>query len=324
LFDLLRTNLSGVDEAQLNRAAVEGLLVQLHPKVALVDESTPPDAGTNAQPLVTTRVFDGAFGYIRLARVVRGVETEFAKAIQSFAATNKLKGLALDLRFAAGQDYAAAAALADSFLPADQPMLDWGEGLQRSTGKSRVANLPLAVLVNRKTSSAAEALAGILRQAEVGLLIGSNTAGQASISREFVLQTGQRLRIATTPVKFRDGRPLPAEGLKPDIHVDVAFEDELAYLTDPYRILPKPSRTSRLAGLPPGETNPASANRPARRRMNEADLVRMLREGIEPDLETNTFSRDSEPAPPAVQDPALARALDLLKGLAVLHQARSL
>jgi hypothetical protein len=77
-----------------------------------------------------------------------------------------------------------------------------------------------------------------------------------------------------------------------------------------------------LAGSSPGLTNSASGtNRPARRpRFNEAELVRERREGIsEADM---TASRERELDKPLVSDPVLARALDLLKGLALVRQAR--
>ena len=69
VYDLLRTNLTGVDDAALNRAAVEGLIARLGAKVSL-----DAMAGTNVDKpaLASSAVFDGAFGYLRIARV--GVE----------------------------------------------------------------------------------------------------------------------------------------------------------------------------------------------------------------------------------------------------------
>jgi hypothetical protein len=78
-----------------------------------------------------------------------------------------------------------------------------------------------------------------------------------------------------------------------------------------------------LAGDSPVLTNSVSGtNRVARRpRFNEAELVRERREGIsEADM---TALRERDPEKPQVNDPALARALDLLKGLAVVRQSHS-
>jgi hypothetical protein len=113
---------------------------------------------------------------------------------------------------------------------------------------------------------------------------------------------------------------LSTQGLKPDISVEVTAEEERAYYADAYRL---PARTDLLAGGGLGLTNGAAGtNRPLRRpRFSEADLVRERREGIsEADI---TALRDRGPDTPLVNDPALARALDLLKGLALVRQAHS-
>ena len=128
----------------------------------------------------------------------------------------------LDLRYAAGDDYASAAATAELFVKKDQPLLNWGNGMVRSKEKSDAISLPVAVLVNRQTAGAAEALAAVLRETGAGLILGSRTAGQAMIAQEFPLKNGERLRIATAPIQLGDGSALSAQGLKPDIAVEVA------------------------------------------------------------------------------------------------------
>ncbi len=319
--DLLRENLKGVDDAALDRAAARGLIQQLRGQVTLVAERADDNAPGHAPALGGTAVFDAHYGYLRVARVESGLDVKLAKAHRELGATNKLKGLVLDLRFAGGDDYAAAAQAAEMFFAKEQPLIDWGEGVRRSKQKDNAVKLPVTVLVNHQTTGAAEALAGILREGDIGLLIGTNTAGEAHVGKEFTLKTGQRLRIATTPVQVGGGVALGAGGLKPDIHVDVRADDEKAYFDDAYKILPK----AGVAGSG-SSTNMASltiTNRP-RRRINEAELVRLLREGQNPDDLTNTAPRETGPAPPVVNDPALARAIDLLKGLAVVRQFRSI
>ena len=220
-------------------------------------------------------------------------------------------------------DYAAAVVLADRFFAEEQPLVDWGEGWKKSTAKTNAIALPVAVLVNRKTSGASEALAGILRHGGVGLLIGTNTAGQASMAKEFTLKTGHRLRVAVAPLKVTDGRELPLAGIKADIEVAVSPDDELAWHDDAYKVL---SKSARPPGTVADETASASTNRSPRRRVNEAELVRMSKDGQLPDRDsplTNSAGRTVEPPLQIVGDPALARALDLLKGLAVVQQVRS-
>jgi hypothetical protein len=324
VFDVLKANLAGVSGEQLNEAAVRGLLDQLAGKVSVVGEAPPPVPGGGSHAPVAAKVFDQHFGYLRLSRLAAGTDTEFQAAYERLLVANRLKGLVIDLRFAGGKDYAAAVAVANRFFGEEQPLVDWGEGWKKSTAKTNAILLPTAVLVNRKTTGAAEALAGMLRHREVGLLIGTNTAGEASMTREFALKTGHRLRLAVAPVKVADGRELPFSGIKADIQVEVSPEDELAWFEDAYKAPPKP------AGLAVAAANeaagPGSTNREPRRRVNEAELVRRSREGQLPDLEPPAANEPSgtTESRPVVHDPALARALDLLKGLAVVHQFRSI
>jgi C-terminal processing protease CtpA/Prc len=237
------------------------------------------------------------------------------------ASTNRLKGLVLDLRYANGQDYKAAAILADQFFSKQEPLIDWGDGLQKGTSKTNAVELPMAILVNRGTSGAAEAVAGILRQAQLGLILGTNTAGNAAIAREFALSTGQRVRVASTPIKLADGKPFPSSGLKPDIYVDVNPEDELVWFDDSFKVLNKP--ITRITNGATNELSSSSTNRGPRRRLNEAELVRMLKEGLNPETELGSAAKEVERNKGLVSDPVLARALDLLKGLTVVQQFRS-
>ena len=313
VFDLLRANAASLNETTLNRAAVEGLLAKLGGHAWLVDPISPAPE-TNAAPVSSSAIFDESYGYIRIARVDRRLPDQFTSAFEKLAATNKLKGLVIDLRFANGKDYNAAARVADHFLGSEQPLLDWGSGSAKSTDKTNAFRQPVAILINHLTMGAAEALAAVLRQKDVGLLIGTNTAGQASITRDFPLTNGEVLRIAVAPIKSGDGEVV--ERLKPDIQVDVNPDDERVYFTDAYKVL--------RPGSGAMSTNVASlsvTNKP-RRRINEAELVRMLREGENLDDEPARPAR-FEPAKPVITDPALARAIDLLKALAVVRHTRS-
>jgi hypothetical protein len=320
VYDLIRAHLAGMTEGQLNQAAVGALVSGLAPRVSLVTNAAAGDAAGEAPLISKSSVFEGDILYLRLGRVGDGLANAISAVCSKPGTTNKLKGVALDLRYAGGDDYAAAAAAADLFVKKDQPLLNWGNGLVRSKEKSDPIALPVAVLVNRQTAGAAEALAAALRQTGAGLILGGRTAGQAMVAQDFPLKNGERLRIATAPIQLGDGSALSERGLKPDIAVEVSPEDERAYYGDAFKAMEK---TNLLAGGGLSLTNQVNGtNRAARRaRFNEAELVRERREGVsEADI---TALRLREPEKPMVQDPALARALDLLRGLALVRQSRS-
>ena len=317
VYDLVRDHLGGVTEADLNRAAVKGLVTALAPKVELVTNG-PEEGSASSQPVLKTGLFDGDIAYIRIGRVAEGLPRAVHSAYDALAATNKLKGLVLDLRYTGGDDYAAAASVADMFVKKEQPLLNWGNGVVRSTEKTEALTLPVAVLVNRRTKAAAEALAAVMRQAGIGLILGSKTAGQAVVAREFPLKNGDKLKIATARIEVGETVLLSPEGVKPDIQVDVRPEDERAYYYDAFKMIERGDQTAN-AGNPTNQV--ATTNRIRRPRFNEAELVRERREGANLDLDL--AEEKEEPEKPTVRDPALARALDLLKGLAVVRHSTS-
>ena len=308
---VIQTNLPGVTNAELDQHGVNGLLQGFRGKVRLLEAETLADPARSK--ISRSLIYDGGIAYLRVPEVFAGLSSEVRRHCETFNATNKLKGLVLDLRFAQGEDYAAAAAVVNLFIEEEKDLLDWGQGMERSTAKTNALNWPVVVLVNSETAGAAEALAGLLRETGTGLILGSRTIGAAMTAKEFTLSNGQRLRIATAPVKLAGGLVVPANGLTPDIQVNVLAGEEKIYWNDPYALL----TISAAATNSPGSTT----NRVTRRvRTNEADLVRARRLGLDPNDES-VQPRESEPEVPVIRDPVLGRAVDLLKGLAVVRRA---
>ncbi len=310
VLDLVRTNLGGLTPTEFERAALDAFLSQLDGRV-LLDAKTSPVAATPTGPAVSkSAVFDGIFGYVRLSHVGPKLEDALAAEFTKLGGAEKLRGLILDLRYAGGVDQKAAARAADCFIATDRVLLTVEGEVLRATTKTNAIQLPTAILVNRHTSGAAEVLAALLRQNQVGLLIGTSTPGGMRQFKEFTLSTGQQLRIAIGETKLGDGQSLPASGLRPDIAVTVGAEEERVFYAEPYRNL---GRSAVIAGgAAHGQDSPA--------RLNEAELIRRMKEGQNP--ETAPVITTPSVATPQVRDPALARALDLLKGLSAVRAAK--
>ncbi|MEI7729398.1 MAG: S41 family peptidase [Verrucomicrobiota bacterium] len=308
VYDLLRTQLKGVTEQQLDQAALAGLLERFKGRVIL---GTTAPTDTNAPVLPKATVYDSSYAYLRLNRVEAGAAETVIKAWENLATTNRLKGLVLDLRFARGTDFAAAGAVADLFFSDERSLLSWAGENARSHAKTNAIKGPVMILVNQGTMGAPEALAAALRENRTGLILGTNTAGQAAVLQEFKLANGQTIRIASALVQVGEGQPLETRGVRPDILVRISPEEEIAFFQDEFRLPNQP-----LAAV--GNT---STNRTARARINEAELVRMRREGKDPDQEDSAATKIANPAK-LVRDPVLARALDLLKGLAIVQPTK--
>ena len=148
--------------------------------------------------------------------------------------------------------------------------------------------------------AAAKATADLFaaKKLPLAILVGSGTRGAA-------------LTLATSLRKARDGLVFGSAvaELKPDIAVTLNIADEKFYFDNPY------------ASLAQTETNSIPATNsfsPFIDHTSEADLVRAkIKDG---DQDTNTPARPAEPPKPFIHDPVLARAVDLIKALAVVHR----
>jgi hypothetical protein len=116
------------------------------PAILLAAQS-PAQAG-----LIKSSVLENNVAYLRLGEVGKNLADEIQSAQTTLAATNKIAGTVLDLRFAGGDDYEAERA---------------AENLLTS------ARLPLAILINAGTRGAAARLAADLREARAGLVLGN-------------------------------------------------------------------------------------------------------------------------------------------------------
>ena len=318
VYDLIREHAGGIGQEELDRAAVKGLLWALAPRVSLITNES-QNAGTAMAPVMRSNLFEGGIAYVRVGRVESGLPQAVRRAADDVKGTNRLQGLVLDLRYAGGDDYASAAGVVDLFLKKEEPLLNWGNGVVHSKEKKDAISVPIAVLINRETKAAAEALAAAVRQTGTGLILGSRSAGEAMVARDYPLKNGDKLRIATARIEVGDNSVISPEGVKPDIQVDVPSEDERMYYADAFRVLPSPELSVNTSLSLTNQGAGAGTNRIVRRRFNEAELVRERREGATFDLDVN--DRNGEPEKPMVHDPALARALDLLKGLAVVRHS---
>lgn len=313
-YDLIKQNLPGISEQELDEAALLGLVKQLEPKVSLIGTNLPPSTLANPQEFKAS-VIESNVARIQLSKIDANTAPKLTTWLSQVPATNKLAGLILDLRYASGDDYQAASRVADLFIDSEKTLLKWGQEIAKSTAKTNALKLPITILANRQTAAAAEAVAAILRQNHIGLILGGRTAGQSADFKTLPLANGRQLRIATNLPRLEDDKELPINGLEPDIEVTVNPEEERVWFADSYAVISK--STGGITGSRFHASN--GTNRLSGRRVNEAELVRQQREG------KNIY--DPELAPMAddlpkqtIQDPTLARAIDLLKGLAVVNR----
>jgi carboxyl-terminal processing protease len=85
--------------------------------------------------------------------------------------------------------------------------------------------MPLAVLVNENTASAAEVLAAALQENERAPVIGTRTYGKGSIQLVLELDDGSSLHVTSSRWQTPKGNMLDGHGLQPDLPVSVEDGD---------------------------------------------------------------------------------------------------
>jgi len=310
VYDLLRANLGVMSDQQLNSAAVEGLLKELDGRATLVGGPANRAFSQNESGLIQSAVLENNVVYLRVVQVGNSLPDQLDAAYHELVSTNKIAGVALDLRFADGNDYAAAVAAADLFVTKKMPLLKRDHEVEASRPAREPIPGPLMILINSETRGAAEALAAALREANAGLMLGNPTAGLAMTTRDFPLNNGQWLRVAANPVKLGEGAVISR--VQPDITVAVSLDDERAFLKNPYGTLAPNGNSSAM------DTNDFLTFVD---HTSEADLVRQKQDDDE-DSGAAAPPPSKRQQKPVIQDPVLARALDLIKGLAIVrHQS---
>ena len=177
-------------------------------------------------PAVASRVVtvDGEkIGYLQLAQFTKGSADAVRDAVEALREKGAT-ALVLDLRGDPGGLVNEAVGVAGVFLPDGTPVVVT-EGLHspRKTfdteGDPAAGDLPLFVLVNRGSASASEILAGALRDADRGELVGERTFGKALVQSTRPLRDGGALKLTTARYLTPDGFDLAKRGLPPDVRV---------------------------------------------------------------------------------------------------------
>jgi carboxyl-terminal processing protease len=137
----------------------------------------------------------------------------------------QLQGVILDLRNNPGGVLDEAVHVASQFLSGGNVLL-----VRNAQGKvtdvpvepgGLATNIPMAVLINRGSASAAEIVAGALRDAHRAELIGEPTFGTGTVLNEFPLSGGAALLLAVDEWLTPDGHSFWHKGISPEIEVSL-------------------------------------------------------------------------------------------------------
>lgn len=172
-------------------------------------------------PSVLWRVLqeDPVVGYVQIQRFTSRTPEELTTALTELTAAG-IDGLVIDLRDNSGGLLQESIAVADQFV--DGGVLAYERDNQRERSFAAESgglaiDLPLAILVNERTASGAELVAGAIRDNDRGILIGQKTFGKGTIQQIFPLSDQSSLHVTAAEWFTPARRALNEHGLEPDV-----------------------------------------------------------------------------------------------------------
>ena len=172
-------------------------------------------------PSVVWRMLGDGIAYLQIMRFSARTPDELSAAAGALLAAGA-QGLVLDLRDNAGGLLQESIQAADVFV--DDGVLVYevspsGEHSFNSTTGGLLADLPLRVLVNGRTASGAEIVAGAIRDSGRALLVGEPTYGKGTVQQILPLSDTSSLHVTSSEWFTPARQPLDQVGLTPDVPV---------------------------------------------------------------------------------------------------------
>ncbi len=251
---------------------------------------------------VKSKLLAPGYAYVRISQFQATTANDLVTAIKNLQQENKtpLKGFILDLRNNPGGLLDSAIAISDDFLNSaklgDNKLIVYTKGRTPNSNMKSYANsvdllngIPMIVLINGGSASAAEIVAGALQDQKRAIIMGQTSFGKGSVQTILPLDKEHGIKITTALYYTPSGRSIQAKGITPDIEVD---ELAIANPKDNPLLNVKEADLAKHLGNSDNNQDPAAIDQPL------------------PNLNPNPN-----------QDYQLNQAFVLLKGLNTLHGA---
>lgn len=169
---------------------------------------------------------ESGYGYLRIAQFSETTADELTAALQALRKRNgaPLKGLVLDMRDNPGGVLEAAVAVADTFLDSGVIVTAKGRTADSkfemdATPGDALGGAPIVVLMNGGSASAAEIVAGALKDNQRATLMGRTTFGKGSVQTVIALSSSSALKLTTSLYYTPSGVSINHKGIAPDIEL---------------------------------------------------------------------------------------------------------
>ncbi len=177
---------------------------------------------------LTTEMRADGILVIRISGFNNDTEDLFNQAV-NLALTKNAKSIILDLRNNPGGYLDTAVAMASEWIPAGPVVAEQLSGNRRNeypaNGRARLEDFPTVVLINGGSASAAEILAGALRDYKKATLVGETTFGKGTVQSLDDFSDGSALKVTVASWLTPAGDYINDKGIKPDVAVNLTADD---------------------------------------------------------------------------------------------------
>ncbi|MBN8726728.1 MAG: S41 family peptidase [Xanthomonadales bacterium] len=171
------------------------------------------------------RLLEPGYAYLRVSQFQADTGNQLRRRIERLAADNKapLRGAILDLRSNPGGLLTSAVEVSNLFLDAGVIVTTRGRtpesdmSFSATPGGDLLHGAPLVVLIDNGTASAAEIVAGALKDNHRALLMGRRSFGKGSVQTVLPLDADHAVKITTARYYTPSGVSIQAAGIAPDI-----------------------------------------------------------------------------------------------------------
>jgi carboxyl-terminal processing protease len=178
----------------------------------------------------------GNIGYVRITTFTENTSSELANSIvrMKAQAQGRLNGFILDLRNDPGGLLDAAIDVSGVFLDGGVVVTTRGRNAADdhiyrapATG-DQLRGVPVVVLINSASASAAEIVAGALQDHRRATVMGTRSFGKGSVQTIIPLEGRGALRLTTALYYTPSGRSIQSQGISPDVVVSVPKNQQVA------------------------------------------------------------------------------------------------
>lgn len=157
-------------------------------------------------------------GYVAVSQFNEKTPDEMQQVLANLK-DQGMQGIVLDLRDNPGGELIAATRVADNFVPKGPIVyIDYRTGAEDvKEADGSYLGLPMSVLVNGGSASAAEILAGAVKDTGVGVLVGTRTFGKGIVQTVFSLDNDAGLKLTTARYLTPKKKDIHKKGVMPDV-----------------------------------------------------------------------------------------------------------